>query len=84
MSFSKNEKDIKYIKSKFLEKEKDDIFNNLSNFKKSKLSTHSLIVKIFKKFNRKYNIMPKRYNSTVIDNIIFNEKSHIYLDLKIY
>ena len=77
MSFSKNEKDIKYIKSKFLEKEKDDIFNNLSNFKKSKLSTHSLIAKIFKKFNRKYNIMPKRYNSTIIDNIIFNEKSHI-------
>ena len=77
MSFSKNEKDIKYIKSKFLEKEKDDIFNNLSNFKKSKLSTHSLIAKIFKKFNHKYNIMPKRYNSTIIDNIIFNEKSHI-------
>ena len=82
MSFSKNEKDFKYIKSKFLQSEEDNTFNNTANFKKSKLSTQSLILKIFKKFNRKYNIMPKRYNSTVIDNIIFNEKSHIVSKFK--
>ena len=82
MSSSKKEKDFKYIKSKFIQDEADNIFNNIANFKKSKLSTQSLILKIFRKFNRKYNIMPKRYNSTVIDNIIFNEKSHIVSKFK--
>ena len=82
MSSSKKEKDFKYIKSKFIQEEADNIFNNIANFKKSKLSTQSLILKIFRKFNRKYNIMPKRYNSTVIDNIIFNEKSHIVSKFK--
>ena len=82
MSSSKKEKDFKYIKSKFLQEEEDSIFNNIANFKKSKLSTEALILKIFRKFNRKYNIMPKRYNSTVIDNIVFNEKSHIVSQFK--
>ena len=57
MSSSKKEKDFKYIKSKFIQNEADNIFNNIANFKKSKLSTQSLILKIFRKFNRKYNIM---------------------------
>ena len=82
MSFTKNENDFQYIKSRFCQNEADNIFNNLPNFKKSKLSMQSLILKIFKKFNRKYNIMPKRYNTTVIDNIIFNEKSHIVSKFK--
>ena len=56
---------------------KDENFNVFNNIRKSNLSTESLIKKIFKKFNKKYNIMPKRYNATVVDNIIFNEKSHI-------
>ena len=82
MSFTKNENDFQYIKSRFCQNEADNIFNNLPNFKKSKLSMQSLILKIFIKFNRKYNIMPKRYNTTVIDNIIFNEKSHIVSKFK--
>ena len=76
MSSSKIENNIKQLKSKLLQIKKDN-FDLINSFKKSNLSTEALITKIFKKFNRKYNTMPKRYNSTIIDNIIFNEKSHI-------
>ena len=72
----KNENNLKYLKSLFLKEEEFNI-ESIYNFKRSKLSTSQLITKIFKKFNKKYNIMPKRYNSTIVDNIIFNEKSHI-------
>ena len=72
----KNENNIKYLKSLFLKEEEFNI-ESIYNFKRSKLSTSQLITKIFKKFNKKYNVMPKRYNSTIVDNIIFNEKSHI-------
>ena len=76
MSSSKIENNIKQLKSKLLQIKKDN-FDLINSFKKSNLTTEALIAKIFKKFNRKYNTMPKRYNSTIIDNIIFNEKSHI-------
>ncbi len=76
MSSSKIENNIKQLKSKLLQIKKDN-FDLINSFKKSNLSTEALITKIFKKFNRKYNTMPKRYNQTIIDNIIFNEKSHI-------
>jgi hypothetical protein len=36
-----------------------------------------LIKRIFKLFNKKYSKMPKSYNMNIIDNIIYNEKSHI-------
>ena len=56
---------------------KKENFECFSEIKRPNLSTEALIAKIFKKFNKKYNIMPKRYNSTIVDNIIYNEKSHI-------
>ena len=75
MSSSKIETNIKYLKSQFIQ-------NGKTNLIKSNLSTNSIIAKIFKKFNKKYNVMPKRYNSTIIDNIVFNEKSHIVSKFK--
>ena len=75
MSSSKIETNIKYLKSQFIQ-------NGKTNLIKSNLSTNSIITKIFKKFNKKYNVMPKRYNSTIIDNIVFNEKSHIVSKFK--
>ena len=32
---------------------------------------------IYRKFNKKYNKMPLKYNSNNIDNIIFNDKTHL-------
>ena len=76
MSSSKNENKIKYLKSQFILEKEDTPKKNII-LKKSKLSANTLIRTIFKKFNLKYNIMPKRYNKIIMDNIIFNEKSHI-------
>ena len=76
MSAEKIESNIKQIKSQFLEFKKDK-YNTINNIKRSNLTTQAIITKIFKKFNKKYNVMPKRFNLTIIDNIIFNEKSHI-------
>ena len=76
MSSSKNENKIKYLKSQFILEKEDTPKKNII-LKKSKLSTNTLIRTIFKKFNLKYNIMPKRYNKIIMDNIIINEKSHI-------
>ena len=36
-----------------------------------------IIKRIYKLFNKKYSKMPKSYNMNIIDNIIYNEKSHI-------
>ena len=79
MSSSKNDNknNIKYIKSQFILEEKSIPIKNINLFKKSNLTTQTIIKTIFKKFNLKYNIMPKRYYSIIIDNIVFNEKSHI-------
>ena len=38
--------------------------------------------KIHEKFKKKYEDMPLRYNSNIIDNIIYNERSHIVAKFK--
>ena len=53
-----------------------------SNIFESKNSTKNLIKKIFKLFNKKYSKMPTKYNINVIDNIIYNDKSHIVAKFK--
>ena len=45
-------------------------------------SAKSLIKKIYKLFNIKYSKMPHDYNINIIDNIIYNEKSHIVAEFK--
>ena len=77
MSSSKIENNTKNIKSQFLQIKIDNYENKDKNIKKYNLSTQDIIKKIFKKFNKKYNTMPKKYNLIIIDNIIFNDKSHI-------
>ena len=77
MSSSKIENNTKNIKSQFLQIKIDNYETKDKNIKKNNLSTRDLIKKIFKKFNKKYNTMPKKYNLIIIDNIIFNDKSHI-------
>ena len=60
----------------------------LNNYKKpsnvfeSSNSQNKLIKKIFKLFNKKYSKMPSHYNHNIIDNIIYNEKSHIVAKFK--
>ena len=53
-----------------------DIDNN------KKKSTKFLIKKIYKLFNKKYSKLPLTYDSNIIDNIIYNEKSHIVAEFK--
>ena len=54
-----------------------------SNCNKSlNLSSKSLIKQIYKLFYRKYSKMPLNYNINIIDNIIYNEKSHIVATFK--
>ena len=77
MSSSKIENNTKNIKSQFLQIKIDNYETKDKNIKKNNLSTQDIIKKIFKKFNKKYNTMPKKYNLIIIDNIIFNDKSHI-------
>ena len=77
MSSSKIENNTKNIKSQFLQIKIDNYETKDKNIKKYNLSTQDIIKKIFKKFNKKYNTMPKKYNLIIIDNIIFNDKSHI-------
>ena len=48
----------------------------------SKLTLHLLIKKIFSKFNNKYNHMPDIYDINIIENLIYNEKSHIVSTFK--
>ena len=48
----------------------------------SKLTLHLLIKKIFIKFQNKYNHMPDQYETNIIDNIIYNDKSHIVSKFK--
>ena len=46
------------------------------------ISSKSLIKDIYKLFNKKYSKMPLNYNIDIIDNIIYNEKSHIVAEFK--
>ena len=79
MSSSKIDNNMKNIKSQFLQIKIDNfkINDNDNKNNRSNLSTKDIITKIFKKFNKKYNIMAKRYNSIIIDNLIFKDKSHM-------
>ena len=48
----------------------------------NKPSIKSLIKKIYILFNKKYSKLPNNYNINIIDNIIYNEKSHIVATFK--
>ena len=56
--------------------------SSLYVYESNNISTNTLIKKIFKLFNKKYSKMPLNYNINIIDNIIFNEKSHIVAEFK--
>jgi hypothetical protein len=59
----------------------DNFLNsNLNN--SNRPSNKSLIKKIYKLFFKKYSKMPINYNINIIDNIIYNEKSHIVATFK--
>ncbi len=47
-----------------------------------KVNNKSLIKEIFKLFNKKYSKLPLSYDGNIIDNIIYNEKSHIVATFK--
>ena len=56
---------------------------SLSNIiRPSKTSTKYLLKKIHKLFKKKYSKLPLSYNTNIIDNIIYNEKSHIVATFK--
>ena len=48
----------------------------------TKITIKSLIKKIHKLFHNKYSKLPLSYGSNIIDNIIYNEKSHIVARFK--
>ena len=48
----------------------------------NKPSIKTLIKKIYKLFHKKYSKLPSNYNINIIDNIIYNEKSHIVATFK--
>ena len=48
----------------------------------NKPSIKSLIKKIYILFNKKYSKLPNNFNINIIDNIIYNEKSHIVATFK--
>ena len=53
-----------------------------NNYEKIYPSNKSLIKRVYKLFNKKYSKMPFNYNINIIDNIIYNEKSHIVATFK--
>ena len=55
---------------------------NSHYYKEIKPSLKFLIKKIYKLFNKKYSKMPNNYNMNIIENIIYNEKSHIVATFK--
>ena len=55
---------------------------NSHYYKEIKPSLKFLIKKIYKLFNKKYSKMPSNYNMNIIENIIYNEKSHIVATFK--
>ena len=61
------------------------LLNELSSssyYEPSNPSVKSLIKRIYTIFNQKYSKMPHTYNVNIIDNIIYNEKSHIVAEFK--
>ena len=77
---SSNDIKKKLLKSstRKIEKPKDSI----NNYQSLKLSLPLLIKKIFCKFKRKYMNLPSKYEINIIDNIIYNDKSHIVAKFK--
>ena len=55
---------------------------NSHYYKEIKPSSKYIIKKIYKLFNKKYSKMPSYYNMNIIENIIYNEKSHIVATFK--
>ena len=55
---------------------------NSHYYKEIKPSLKYIIKKIYKLFNKKYSKMPSNYNMNIIENIIYNEKSHIVATFK--
>ena len=65
------------------EKTNQNEYSSLSNLDiPNNPSAKSLIKNIYKLFNKKYSKMPHNYNINIIDNIIYNEKSHIVAKFK--
>ena len=48
----------------------------------NKVTKKSILKKIYKLFNKKYSKLPESYDINIIDNIIYNEKSHIVATFK--
>ena len=48
----------------------------------TKVTKKSILKKIYKLFNNKYSKLPESYDINIIDNIIYNEKSHIVATFK--
>ena len=62
-----------------------DVYSSLSLsnlITSSKVTKKSIIKKIYRLFNMKYSKLPESYNNNIIDNIIYNEKSHIVATFK--
>ena len=55
-------------------------YSVLNNSYKDSIKT--IIRRIYKLFFKKYSKMPFNYNINIIDNIIYNEKSHIVATFK--
>ena len=54
----------------------------ISSGLQGKTKLNNIKKKIHEKFKNKYKDMPLRYNSNIIDNIIYNERSHIVAAFK--
>ena len=62
-----------------------DVYSSLSIsnlITSTRVTKKSIIKKIYKLFNMKYSKLPESYNNNIIDNIIYNEKSHIVATFK--
>jgi len=65
------------------EKSELNEYSLLSKYNESSnVSKKSLIKNIYKLFNKKYSKMPNNYTINIIENIIYNEKSHIVATFK--
>ena len=64
---------------KILKRTKTEKFllNNQINNNQSNKTLASIIKMIFKKFEKKYNHMPEKYENNIIDSIIYNDKIHL-------
>ena len=61
---------------------KNSSFSISSILLQSKISGKEIIKNIYKLFNKKYSKLPLSYDTNIIDNIIYNEKSHIVATFK--